>query len=97
LVSVTPLTRTHLLELVHAPVDVSIETVSEPLPPDAVVYPAVPFTSCGCVKPEGTWTRTEPLLIPPAAAVYVNVKVLPVEEAATFVGETVFVPVPSAA
>src|SRR5438874_1365424 len=77
--SVTPLTRMHLELAVHAPVEVSIETVFEPEPPEAVVYPAVPFTSCGCVKPDGTCTRTAPLESPPVAAVYVKVKVLPVE------------------
>jgi hypothetical protein len=35
--------------------------------------------------------------MPPAAAVYVNVRVLPVELAETFDGETVIVPEPSGA
>ena len=42
-------------------------------------------------------TVTAPLAIPPAAAVYVNVSVLPVDPLPTFAGSTVIVPEPFAA
>src|SRR5207237_1180592 len=58
---------------------------------------AAPVEASSVVKVEGTCTRTEPLDRPPVGAVYVKVKVCPVEEAETLAGETVSVPVPSAA
>src|SRR5438270_408471 len=66
---VTAETRMHLLEEEQAPVEVSIETVFEPVPPEALVYPAALEVVLGWVKPEGTCTRTEPAERPPVAAV----------------------------
>ena len=51
----------------------------------------------GAVQPLGTTRVSEPLFIPPAAAVYVNVIVLPVWLAETFVVAVVSVPAPSTA
>src|SRR5437762_1491268 len=51
----------------------------------------------GAVQPAGTTTVSEPFCMPPAAAVYVNVIVLPVWLAETFDIEVVNVPEPSAA
>src|SRR5580765_154220 len=51
----------------------------------------------GAVQPLGTTSVSEPLFIPPAAAVYVNVMVFPVWLADTFVVGVVGVPAPSTA
>src|SRR5437660_143590 len=56
---VTAETRMHLLEEEQAPVEVSIETVFEPVPPEALVYPAALEVGLGWVKPEGTWAGAE--------------------------------------
>jgi hypothetical protein len=67
------------------------------VPVEDVVKPAALPVVDGALQPLGTVTETAPLLIPPVAAVYVKVRVLPVEAAATVVGDTVIVPEPSAA
>ena len=51
----------------------------------------------GAFQPLGTTSVTEPFEIPPAAAVYVNVSVFPVEANGTEVVGVVIVPAPSAA
>ena len=51
----------------------------------------------GALQPAGAATVTLPFDMPPVAAVYMNVSVLPVDEAATFVAGKVSVPEPSAA
>ena len=51
----------------------------------------------GALQPAGAATVTLPFAIPPVAAVYVNVSVLPVDDAVTFVAGNVSVPEPSAA
>ena len=51
----------------------------------------------GALQPAGRVTRTAPDDMPPAAAVYVRVTVLPVEPATNDVGAAPSVPVPSAA
>ena len=51
----------------------------------------------GALQPAGAVTVTSPFDIPPAAAVYVKVSVLPVEPLPAFAGSTVRVPVPFAA
>src|SRR5438128_2125338 len=61
-----------------------------------VVHP-VAFVDTGAVHPAGTAASTSPLASPPAAAVYMNTTVLPVELADTFVVGVVDVPDPFAA
>ena len=51
----------------------------------------------GADQPAGTTSVTLPLLVPPAATVYVNVPVLPGEPKPTGDGAPVRVPEPSAA
>ena len=65
-------------------------------PADEGVKPAFAPVVDGADQPAGTSTVTDPLLIPPVAAVYVNVNVRPVCPANVLVGETVIVPEPSA-
>jgi hypothetical protein len=60
------------------------------------VHPAA-FVDTGAVQPVGTATSTSPLEIPPAAAVYVNVIVLPVDDTGTLAVGVVSVPDPSPA
>src|SRR5579872_404989 len=51
----------------------------------------------GADQPDGTVSSTLPFAIPPAAAVYVNVIVLPVDDVPTELVSELIVPVPSAA
>ncbi|MDP2648095.1 MAG: hypothetical protein Q8P35_02545 [Candidatus Yanofskybacteria bacterium] len=68
------------------------------VPPElvTVVYPAVPFIPCGSLQPEGTVRATSPLFIV-SVAVNVKIRVFPALPAETEIGETMFVPDPSAA
>lgn len=68
-----------------------------PLTEFAVVYPAMPDVPCGVLQPPEGTTRSMPPLFMLSAAVNVKVRVLPVLFAETEVGETEFVPDPSAA
>jgi hypothetical protein len=70
-------------------------TLSEPAL--AVVYPAAVPVVDGALQPLGTATVTAPFEMPPPAAVYVNVIVLPVEATGTEDVDDVSVPAPSAA
>jgi hypothetical protein len=67
------------------------------VPVDAVVKPAAEPVVEGALQPVGTTRVTEPLLVPPVAAVYVKVIVFPVELAETAVVGVVNVPDPFAA
>ena len=71
------------------------ETLTDPVL--EVVYPLAEPVVEGALQPLGTTTVTEPLESPPVAAVYVNVSVLPFDEADTFDVDVVSVPEPSAA
>ena len=73
------------------------ETVSPPVPPDAVTYPGWPAVELGGVHPAGTETATVPPATPPVAAVYVKTSWLPVDDAGTCAGMTDTVPLPSPA
>jgi hypothetical protein len=63
----------------------------------AVVQPALPFVVEGALQPLGTVSSTAPVDIPPVAAVYVKMIVLPVWEALAFELSGDIVPEPSAA
>ncbi len=67
-----------------------------PLPEVTVVYPAVAGVLLGALHPEGTVILKPPLSMV-SAAVRVKLKLFPAELTVTFVGETTFVPEPSAA
>src|SRR4029077_11879889 len=87
---------------VEPPAIVSEETVivcaaTETVPELAVVYPAFAPVVDGALQPAGTTRGTEPLWMPPVAAVYVKVIVRPVCDALTTEVGVVSVPVPSAA
>ena len=88
--------------MVEPALSVSPETVivwpeTETEPALEVVYPFALAVVEGALHPAGTTSRTAPLEIPPAAAVYVNVSVLLAEPFATTLVGVVSVPVPSAA
>ena len=70
---------------------------TETVPELAVVYPALEPVVEGALQPLGTTSVTLPFEIPPAAAVYVNVIVLPVWPAETLLVPLDIVPDPSAA
>lgn len=61
-----------------------------------VVYPAAEDVVDGSDHVEGTFTTSAPVDVPPATAVYVKVRLLPVDEVVTVVGETAIVPDPFA-
>src|SRR6266542_4131117 len=67
------------------------------VPVEAIEQPAAPFVVEGALQPVGTATVTEPLFMPPVAAVYVRVIVFPVDAAETKPGDGDIVPDPSAA
>jgi hypothetical protein len=97
-----PLVAPYVIVNVEPPATVSEETVivcpeTERVPELAVVYPAAVPVVDGALQPLGTSSVTEPPEMPPAAAVYVNVIVFPLEPFATFDVGVVSVPVPSAA
>ena len=79
------------------PLTVIVWPATETTPVEAVVYPALLEVVDGALQPAGAVTVTSPFDIPPAAAVYVNVSVLPVEPLPAFAGSTVSVPEPFAA
>ena len=61
-----------------------------------VVYPAAEDVVDGSDHAEGTFTTSAPVDVPPVTAVYVKVRLLPVDEVVTVVGETAIVPDPFA-
>src|SRR5690349_23904704 len=84
-----PLVDPYVIVNVDPPATVSDETVivcpeTETVPVLAVVYPAFDPVVEGALQPLGTSSVTVPPEMPPVAAVYVNVIVLPVEPLATF-------------
>ncbi len=86
---------------VPAPASVNAETLivcpeNDNVPAEVFVHPAT-FAAEGAVQPAGTEMSSSPELVPPDAAVYVNVNVFPVDAADTAVGDTAFEPEPSAA
>src|SRR5262249_52658650 len=96
-----PLVAPYVIVTVFPAASVSDETVivwpdTETVPALAVVYPVFEPVVDGALQPAGAATVTLPFDIPPVAAAYVNVNVLPVDDAATFVAGRVSVPDPSA-
>ncbi len=73
---------------------VRVETATDP---EAELTQPAAFEVVGAVQPAGTVRSTSPLLMPPAAAVYVKVIVWPPAPLATLAVGVVRVPVPSAA
>src|ERR671936_642714 len=79
-----------------SPETVIVRPLTDTLPVLARVYPFAAAAVLGADHPAGTSTVTEPLELPPVAAVKVKTTVFPVEPFATeFVG-VVTVPEPSA-
>src|SRR5207244_1922565 len=69
---------------------------TDTVPAEDVVNPFAEPVALGALQPGGTASVTAPFTVPPEAAVYVNVMVLPAEFAETFVVGVVRVPLPSA-
>jgi hypothetical protein len=92
----------YVIVKVEPPASVKEETViiwlaTETVPALAVVYPPLEPVVDGAFQPAGTTSVTEPLEMPPVAAVYVKMRVFPVEANGTDVVDVVSVPEPSAA
>jgi hypothetical protein len=90
-----------VIVIVEPPASVTLETVIvcpevDTDPALAVVYPAFDPVVDGALQPLGTATVTLPFERPPAAAVYVNVIVFPVDALLTEPVGVVSVPDPSA-
>ena len=79
------------------PDTVIVCAATETVPVLETVFPAFPAVVLGAFQPAGTTTVTLPSLVPPVAAVYVNVSVLPFEPKPTSEGAPVRVPEPSGA
>src|ERR671937_1091106 len=97
-----PLVSPYVIVRVEPPDSVTLSTVmvcpeTLTLPVLAVVYAAFEPVIDGAGQPLGTSTVMRPPERHPVAAVYVSVNVRPVWLADTVVGDTVIVPLPSAA
>src|SRR5437868_5707735 len=83
------------------PATLIVDPATDTVPAVATVYPGALCVVDGADQPvvsgAGTTTSTSPPETPPAAAVKVKVNVCPVDAADTAVGDTLMVPLPSAA